>query len=48
MQKTNEQKLQAYEQRLAVLKGRGEKNMKAPGVVRKLNRRIMKLKELGI
>ena len=48
MQKTKEQKLQVYKQRLAVLAGRGEKNIKAPGVVRKLKRRIVKLEELGI
>ena len=46
---TKEQKLSGYQARLNVLKGRGDKNIKCPGVVRKLNRRIVKLQdELGI
>jgi hypothetical protein len=46
---TKEQKLASYQNRLNNLKGRGDKNIKCPGVVRKLNRRIMKLQdELGI
>lgn len=49
MNLTKEQKLQGYQIRLNVLKGRGDKNIKCPGVVRKLNRKIMKLQnELGI
>ena len=43
---TNEQKLLSYKQRMAVLIGRGEKNMKSPGVVSKLKRRISKLEDL--
>jgi hypothetical protein len=40
---------ESYQNRLNNLKGRGDKNIKCPGVVRKLNRRIMKLQdELGI
>lgn len=46
---TKEQKLASYQNRLNNLKGRGDKNIKCPGVVRKLNRKIMKLQnELGI
>lgn len=46
---TREQKLQGYKIRLNILKGRGEKNIKCPGVTRKLQRRIVKLEEeLGI
>ena len=45
---TNEQKLLSYKQRMAVLIGRGEKNMKSPGVVSKLKRRISKLEDLDI
>ena len=46
---TKEQKLAGYQLRLHNLKGRGDKNRKCPGVVRKLNRRIVKLQEeLGI
>ena len=48
MMMTKEQKLQSYKQRLAVLTGRGEKNMKSPGVVTKLKRRIAKLEDMGI
>lgn len=47
--RTNEQKLLAYENRVGVLKSRGDKNAKCPGIVRKLNRKIMKLhSELGM
>ena len=49
MNLTKEQKLNGYQIRLNNLKGRGDKNRKCPGVVRKLNRRIVKLQEeLGI
>lgn len=46
---TKEQKLVSYQNRLNNLKSRGDKNIKCPGVVRKLNRKIVKLQnELGI
>ena len=49
LNRTKEQKLQAYMNRITVLKGRGDKNAKCPGVVRKLSRRVRKLEqELGI
>lgn len=40
---TNEQKLNALKVRLNVLKGRGEKNLDCPGVLRKINRKIRNL-----
>lgn len=49
LNRTKEAKLQAYRNRIAVLKSRGDKNIKCPGVVRKLSRRVRKLEqELGI
>lgn len=47
--RTNEQKLLAYQNRITVLKSRGDKNEKCPGIVRKLNRKLVKLQaELGM
>lgn len=40
---TNEQRLNALKVRLNILKGRGDKNLDCPGVLRKLNRKIRKL-----
>ena len=49
MNLTKEQKLVGYQNRLNILKSRGDKNIKCPGVVRKLSRKIVKLQnELGI
>ena len=46
---SKEARLAMLTTRLHVLKGRGDKNVKCPGVVRKLNRQIMKLEqELGV
>ena len=46
---TKEGRLLVLRNRLHNLKGRGEKNMKCPGVVRKLTRQISNLeRELGI
>lgn len=49
MNLTKEQKLNGYQIRYNILKERGDKNIKCPGVVRKLKRKITKLQnELGI
>jgi hypothetical protein len=49
MNLTKEQKLNGYQIRYSILKERGDKNIKCPGVVRKLKRKIVKLQnELGI
>ena len=49
MNLTKEQKLNGYQIRCNILKERGDKNLKCPGVVRKLQRKIVKLpNELGI
>ena len=49
MNLTKEQKMIGYQNRLNILKSRGDKNIKCPGVVRKLSRKIVKLQnELGI
>lgn len=40
---SKEAKLLVLKNRLHVLKGRGEKNMKCPGVVKKLTRQVNKL-----
>ena len=38
---TKEQQLQGYQIRLNNLRGRGDKNIKCPGVVRKIKRKII-------
>lgn len=49
MNLTKEQKLNGLQIRLNNLKGRGDKNIKSPGVVRKLQRKIVKLQnDMGI
>lgn len=42
---TNEQKRLALELRIANLESRGDKNEKSPGVLRKLKRKLIKIKE---
>lgn len=41
---TNSEKIMLMEARLAKLDGRGDKNVKAPGVRKKLVRRLRKIK----
>ena len=49
LNRTKEQKVLAYQNRIAILKSRGDKNEKCPGIVRKLNRKLVKLQaELGM
>ncbi len=43
MNLTKEQKVSGYQLRLNALQSRGDKNIKCPGVVRKLKRKIVKL-----
>ena len=45
MKLSKENKLMATQIRLDVLKGRGEKNAKCPGVVRKLTRKVRNLEQ---
>lgn len=43
---TREDKINALKVRIKKLEGRGDKNLKAPGVLRKLNRELRNLKTI--
>lgn len=42
---TNKEKITLMESRMARLDGRGNKNVKSPGVKRKLERKLRKMRE---
>lgn len=42
---TNKEKITLMESRMARLDGRGDKNVKSPGVKRKLERKLRKMRE---